>query len=505
MLNIALLLVVAIVGLVCFALRALPRIHKPLLGHDAWAILLTVDQLKKGEGYNGITRYFLLGGDHDYPPLFMYFLSLFPSSWLRRYNWAINPIMDSVNVAVLIFFGNLLTGDLVFSAIAGLIYSFTPVVLEESLILNTRVFGMMLFNVTLVNFVLYQLWNSPVFILCVIAGGILTLLSHKFATEVLFLLFVCFTVTSWSYVPVAVLVVIFLGALAFSGGFYLKILRGQLGINRFWLEHYKDYGARYLVSGVGRKNGRSKSPAEGTGCSGSPVRRLWNRTKKANPLYWLLSLNPFNPFALVVILLPFAGIERMWEWVPLQWSILTLVFFHAATYLRFLGHYPGRAQFLDYNAFPTALLCAVLVWESFSYLRLLVMGVAFLLALIQNVRSWTRIRTYNRSDDQSIMGEIFDYLRRSPKDGVICLPASHTYAVPYFSGKKVFYTMSARNYEKLAAFFPVLTVPVDVLSREYGINFVIVDTMVVAVEALDLNGFKLVMERSGYVLFEKHT
>jgi hypothetical protein len=218
-----------------------------------------------------------------------------------------------------------------------------------------------------------------------------------------------------------------------------------------------------------------------------------------------LNLCPFNPFTLVVVLVPFFGIENLWEWTVVEWSILTLAFYYAATYLRFLGHYPGRSQFLEYNAFPSALMCASFLWSSFSYWKLSIVIVALVLSLIQNGRSLRRVRSHNRSDDQTPLEEIFGYLRKSAKDGVICLPASHTYAIPFFTGKKVFYTMSARNYEKLAAFFPVLTVPLGTLSREYRINFVIVDRTVVPTSDLDLSDFRLIMERNDYLLFEKIT
>jgi hypothetical protein len=133
------------------------------------------------------------------------------------------------------------------------------------------------------------------------------------------------------------------------------------------------------------------------------------------------------------------------------------------------------------------------------------MGVAFLLSLVQNARGWTRIRERSRTDDQALLKDIFDYLKSSKKDGVICLPSSHTYAVPYFTGKKVFYTMSAQNYGKLAAFFPILTVPLKNLTQEYAINFVLVDRRAVPTDAIELPEFKQVMERNDYVLLEKTT
>jgi len=297
-------------------------------------------------------------------------------------------------------------------------------------------------------------------------------------------------------------VAIFFGAIIFSGGFYFKVLHGQLGINKFWLKHYSEYGASYTQTPTGQGE-QIHTLVQKKSNSGADIKSLWSRTKRANPLCWLLNLNPYNPFALVVILLLLVAIEGGWEWVFLQWSLLTLVFYYVAKYFRFLGHYPGRTQFLDYNAFPTALLCSVFVWDTFAYWKAIIVGIALLLAAIQNRRGWLRVRRFSRSDDQSLLEEFFDYLRKSPKDGVICLPSSHTYAIPYFTGKKVFYTMSARNYEKLAAFFPVLKVPVKELSKEYDINFVIVDKTIVPLSALDLSSFKPVMERNDYLLLEK--
>ncbi len=499
----ALFLAILAVSVICFALRALPRIGKPLLGHDTWAILLVVDQLQAKHGYNGVSQYFLIGGEHDYPPLFFYLLSLFPSQWLRKFNWVINPGLDAINAAVLVALANFLTGDLFLSTLAGAIYSFTPVVLEESLILNTRIFGTILLNVTLATFALYKLSSNPLLISAIIIGGILILLSHKFTAEVLALLLLSFALTTWTVTPALILIAAFLGAVLFSGGFYLKVLRGQLGINLFWLKHYREYGSSYVSQAPVRPNDPGKNSKNIDRNRTNSLRKLWSRTKRVNPLFWLLRLNPFNPSALVVLLLPFVGIAEPWEWIFVQWSLLTLFFYYAATYLSFLGHYPGRTQFLDYNAFPTALLLATFFLRPFELWRTAVLIVALILAAIQNARIWARIRTLSRNDDQSLLAEIFDYLRNSTRDGVICLPASHTYAVPYFTGKRVFYTMSARNYEKFAPFFPVLKVPIKSITEQYGINFIILDENVVPIESLDLSGFRQIMEHHGYLLLEK--
>jgi hypothetical protein len=491
-----------IVSVICFVLRAFPRVGKPFVGHDTWAILLVVDELKKGNGYNGVSRYFLLGGEHDYPPLFFYFLALFPSPLLRKYNWLVNPLLDSVNAAILFLLSFFLTSNLLLSVTAGVMYSFTPVVLGESLTLSTRIFGMMLFNITLLAFLLYQLSTNHVFILLMIATGILVLLSHKFSTEVLWLLLLSFTVIDRSYLSLLVLLATVAGAILFSGGFYLKVLRGHLGILTFWLRHHSEYGADYVKKErlAARPQPRRSQDAE-TSSSTLLLRRLWVKTKRANPLYWLLRLNPFNPFSLVVLLLPFLGIRNDWEWTLLEWSVLTLILYYAATYIRRLGRYPGRTQFLDYNAFPTALLCSIFLWIPFSWWNMFILMIAFALSLIQDRRAWIRVR--RPADDESSLESIFDYLRSSPKDGVICLPSAHTYAIPYFTGKKVFYTMSAANYEKLSAFFPVLTVPIAILSRQYGVNFVLVDKKSVRVDEIELSGFGPVMEQNDYLLLEK--
>ena len=487
----------------CFVVRAAARIRKPLVGHDTWSIMLIVEEIKKGHGYNGACKYYLIEGELDYPPVFFYFLSLFPSHWLRRYNWIINPALDSINAAVAYAMAYSLTGDLGLALVAGLVYSFTPAVLEESFNLNMRVFGLIFFNLTIAALIFHYQSGSWTYLVPAVACGILVLLSHKFATQVLYPLLILLAVLNWSYTTFLVLIGIVLGAMLFSKGFYVKILIGHIGITRFWMKHQGEYGSKYVRTRSSTNTEKGINNRREASGSRFSIRQLWRVTRRMNPFYWLLSLCPFNPFALVVVLLPFVGIQTRWEYVLAQWAIFTLISYYAATYLRFLGHYAGRSQFLEYNALPTAILCTVIVWETPAYWKLAVVAVLLLLSLIQNVRSWRRVRIYSRSDDQSLLEGIFDYLRKSEKDGVICLPSSHTFAIPYFTGKKVFYTMSARKYEKIAAFFPVLTTPLGTLSREYGICFVIVDTMVVPVEELELSGFKRVMERNGYLLLER--
>jgi hypothetical protein len=319
---------------------------------------------------------------------------------------------------------------------------------------------------------------------------------------------ISFAILLPSYIPPALLCAVVIGAIALSRGFYLEILRGHVGITRFWQKHYKEYGSDYLgkLYSVRASDATSDrgNKEETTNESRLSHRALWQRTKWANPLYWLLKINPFNPFALIpIIMLLFVSFQLLWQRMILDWSILTFIFFYLVTYLPFLAQPMSNKQFLDYNAFPTAYLCAMFALESPSSLKLLVISLTVLLSLVQNVRAWSRVRLYSRSDDQSILRNTFTYLRSSNKDGVLCLPASHTYAIPYFSGKRVFYTVSARSYEKLASFFPVLTVPLKELVDEYCIDFVLVDTTIVHVNRIDLSGFRQVMEENSYALYER--
>jgi hypothetical protein len=487
----------------CFALRAIPRIGRPLIGHDTWALLLVIDEIKKGHGYNGVCRYFLIKGDHDYPPLFFYFLSLLPMSWLKKYNWLINPIFDSVNSGLVFGVTYLLGGSPLMAFAAAGIYSVTPAVLEESLNFNTRIFGLIMFNISLASLVLHYYSGASMFLVISTTAGVIVLLSHMFATQVLYPLLISFTVLIQSYVPLLVLLGAIIAAIVFSGGFYFRILSGHIGTIRFWLKHYKEYGLDYLSKQVvAQKATVRKNPKDSN--DHSMLVRVWRRTKRLNPFYWLLKISPFNPFALMpFIMLPWIHLEMAWQTIVLGWSILTTVFFYLATYLRFLGHYPGRRQFLHYGAFPTAYVCSTLVLESSSPFALVVLSVTFLLSIIQNVRTWLRTCLHNRADDQSLLQETFKYLRNSNKDGVICLPASHTYAVPYFSGKKVFYTMCHRNYEKLGLFFPVLSVPLKELIEEYDIHFVLVDTTIVPISQIAPKGFEMIMEENDYALLER--
>ncbi len=54
----------------------------------------------------------------------------------------------------------------------------------------------------------------------------------------------------------------------------------------------------------------------------------------------------------------------------------------------FPGHYAGRSQFLEYNALPTAILCAAFIADTPALWKLGIVAVVALLALTQNVRSW---------------------------------------------------------------------------------------------------------------------
>jgi hypothetical protein len=499
-----------IIGALGFFLRMFPRIGVPFWGEDTWFHLLCIGEFKKRRTIQTVSQYFLPDDPCDYPPFLHILLSPFPLPLLEKYNFLISPFFDSLNIILVTLFTYFLTQSVILSCISGIILSLVPICVRECSSFSSRSFSSFLFNVAFISLLLYMRNGSPLFLLLTVITGGIVLLSHRFATQTLLILLISysFILLDFRYLLIGLLIV--LAAYALSKGSFHAILTGHIGIIRFWMRHYADYGKTYnpetYFGCFGEKfcekiEGKRENKTNGSSSNGM---------EKAKKGLKLLSNHlVFNPFIIVPILYIFLAnfdvMENMEKNIFL-WSSLTIILFLTATWVKWLGHRPGNHQFLEYGSFPTALLGSLLIytvndWVLWGFIIGAIAGISVFLI----IRDYGLLRTTMRESIFSMddhFWEIIHFLKESDSHGVMVIPPHNFFSLAYFSRKRILFPVSAKNYEKMGDFYPVLRVkPMEIIKR-YGLHCILLKRGFVNVGELELENYRTVFSNEKYDVIE---
>src|SRR3972149_9826228 len=91
-------------ALIAFILESYPRFINREYGVDIWTHLLYLKEYHKQKGIpKRIENGFLVPGEYDYPPAFIFILSKFPLKIVEKYEFLFSPFFDALHI-VFIFF-----------------------------------------------------------------------------------------------------------------------------------------------------------------------------------------------------------------------------------------------------------------------------------------------------------------------------------------------------------------------------------------------------------------
>jgi hypothetical protein len=443
-------------------------------GSDAYYFLLTAEFLRKLKKLPLVLPdYYLLDiTEQWYPPGFSVFLALIPPQFLRRYHWLVSPVLDLLNLILLLILVGNVTGSVAAVLIAGTTYVFTLTLLLEGINLNSRFLGNLQVTVALVSLELFlryqQYWLLGLCLLAVM----LILFTHKMAFQFLCLLAVLASIVYTTWLPLGLLLSAMVLALVFSRGYYLRILRGHYDIVIFWNKYWYALGSHQVYASPLYQDKQKETIQKNI-----PLARLnfWSGMK------FLITHQPFILLVLMVIYLRRGNFTANDLSLSTIWFIAGVAVFLLTTYVNKLKLFGEGYKYLKFTAFPGAFLIGTALYraDSFAGWALLIIWAAAI-AVLMIILTYKYRHGWFERDGSALhkdSREMIEYLRSHPElDNILCLPTNICDAIVYHARKHVLWgTHHYMFNERVQDFFPLLKYPLEFYVNKYKIQYFVIN------------------------------
>ena len=481
--NVPIILLEFLIVIIAIIIRAFPA-YKNKVGIDTWVHLLIAEEIKNNKYCTPkYIDYFIFKGPNDYPPFMHYLMAIFSKKTLQKIIWFISPLVEGINTLLMFVVALILTKDYSIALLSSLLYVFVPVIVFESDNLNTRPLGSLFFNISLFSNIYYVQNNNLSFLILAIFFGIILHLTHKMATQTFWATTLLFSIIYLNPLYLMVLISSFLGTLIISKGHYLEILRGHISIISFWNRHMSEYFTR---DDYKEKISPSIKPV-----SKAIIRILG------------LTNNPWVFFRFVAFLFS----EEIIVSDPLfVWTILIYSYFILTSYISIFKCFGDGYRYFEYGIMPTVILSANTI--ILGTVPLILLGIALFAFSILN--SFRGLRNKGKRDirfgQNSTLEKIFEIIKTSEKENIMCIPPNISFMASYFTKKKTLMALSPQAYEEAAVF--MLGSPskknIGKLVNKYNINYIILDKTLYPKDTLDFNSieYKMLVDENGYQLLE---
>src|SRR3989344_8736176 len=299
-------LIVLIVGLLSFMLQIWPRLIKRYFGVDTWRWLLFADYVRKNKSLpKESPDQFIVKSVFGYPPVVIYFLSIFPQKFLEKYQFVFSPFFDFLNNYLIFIAAYMLTNSLPTAIVAQVIAALTPIIVIEASNLNSRILSYLIFTLSFFTLLMYSLTGGGVYL--VTAGvALLTLFfTHRFAIQAYVISIVGLTIVEWSLFYVFFLLTVFALVNIVNGRLYRAILKEHISALRYWSDKL-DYRFAHQVRGL--------STSEKTE---DFIQQVYALSIK-NPLAYIIGNNPWVLLFFPLLLNVHYGFISMTSTLPLE-------------------------------------------------------------------------------------------------------------------------------------------------------------------------------------------
>lgn len=474
-----------------FYLRVKPRLKLKHYGVDAWYYLLYTEEFRKSKRIPIKLPYYLLDKEEQwYPPGFPLLLSLLPKNMLEKFQWLISPAIDCIQLLLLYVVTFLLTKSIVLAIVSGIMYASTMTLVGENMSLNSRSLGSLIFTMTMLCLLGFITSNNNLWLIPLILGGVVLLLTHKMSTQNLVFVVSGMSVYYKDIRLILILSGIFIVAIILTKGFYLNVLKGHLEILRFWKKNLHNLGAHQVYDSLLYKKPENYRDE-----------RFHLRGFKGVVRH-IRGIIGNNWYAFFLIPASFLFSNGMFgvQGFYFLWAVLTYFMVIGTTFipqLKFLGE---GYKYIKLSIFPICVLTVTLL-----HTNLLFYSVGLSIMLLFNLYMIPYFyRNLRKNPIESMQGleKVIEYLRKTKKDGIMTIPNVASDGLVYFTKKKVCWGGHSSGWNKLDLWFPVLKKPIEYFFTEYGLNFLLVDMHYVVEGILELEDFKPVVEENNYALYE---
>jgi hypothetical protein len=480
-------------------IRIRPRLYQKNFGIDSWYFLLCADIFRRTKKVPIKLPYYILDiNEQWYPPIFPIILALIPQRFLKKYQWIISPLIDTIQMNLLFFIVFFLTKSIGAAFVGTLFYATSPILATQNSNLNSRGLGSLFLSCTILGLCGLTITATPIFLLYTLLFGALVLYTHKLATQQLFFLMIGFSIFYLNPNFFFILVSIILIATILSGGFYFKILKGHIEILKFWKKNLPFLWAHQIYqSPLYREKNKAITKR---GCRGIVASQKWFNLAKAQ----FIILFGAIAFYSLVNRQNFTSVSKFF----LNWYLINFLTVGIINYfppVKFLGE--GQRYFM-YGIFPASFLLSQLIF--LSGLNMIIGGILFVIIILMNILLIHKIHTDQEKNILAIidtnLNQVLDYINRLPKDNIMSFPVSHCDHIAFFCRKKTLWGGHSCGYDKLQPFFPILLEPIEHFIRTYNVSYCLFNKFYIDLDDLHLSlNYKILLENEKFWLLEVYS
>jgi hypothetical protein len=232
----------AMVIIASFVLRALPSIRKQEFGNDAYYHLLVARSIRAHRRFPEKDTGMAPDGPRGYPPFFHLLLIPFAGRFEKLAKRAVSPSIDAITIAIVFLFSDSIgISEPIWPT---LIFAFSPICVLQSTSLNPRPLSCLILAVSMLSIFWY--WSTEAVLALVVALVFesLMFLTHKMGVQALVAAHIAASVVialddlPTGLLAAAVLPGAFLVAIGLTRGAYLRTtLKDHIGFIRVHIRH----------------------------------------------------------------------------------------------------------------------------------------------------------------------------------------------------------------------------------------------------------------------------
>ena len=422
-----------------------------------------------------------------HPGVFL-FLALFPDSFLEKYYWLINPVIDAVTAGIIACGAMALTGKITAVAVTALFYALSVSPAREATNLNSRALGNFLFTLSFLSLLFFSETGSMIWIILFFIFGFFVLVSSKMSTQLIPVAVAALAVTGGRIELLLLLPALFFLTLLITGGYYWKLVKIHLGMIYYWWFNgrYRQSCHPVYESPLYANSIPASYEPGSKDIARSGLRGFYN----ASVLF--VAKNPEIILAPVVFaawgaISPGIHLAAGFSLMVMACAVLTDI----VPYLRGLSN-DNYGRFISG---PIAIIGGSLIFSiPSSTLWVLLIAILLLQAdaykrLIYSIRMSVPDRDFD---------EVCGYFKSNPSARVLTFPFSRADSLRYFTGVEVITdprdiilgplsTLKEIMRQYYSPVFPVMTVRVEDLVEKYRLTHILIDKNFLKPEVLELD------------------
>jgi hypothetical protein len=489
---------IILLSALCFFTRIYWKLKYPFFGNDTWAHLGTAREIRKNRFRAPATSgIHYTDGPWDYPPLLPYLVAAFSEKRALAASRYIPAVFDTLSCAATGAFlallppiyypwppdpgivGVAVPANLLLPMLGMLVWIFTPMTAIDTFQhLSPRPIANFWMLLTVMLMFLY--FRNPAWPLLALMLVPVTLiyLTHKFTLQALTFLNIGVAVYLRQPWFLVVQALGFLAAVAFSGGYYLRVIRGHLSFVNYY-----------------RKNGARKYPGK-YAIDRERLMKILKLDATGNP--WIFFIIP---------ILWMGG----WPLDILTVMALTMVVAYLLVSLNPLLFLGEPERYFETATFPLAVVIPVFMastapgswkypgWALFILMLLVGMARIYREMKGREEQMFDKTRVVEHYVDPAWL-EACEFMKEQAGQRVLTVPEYSQWATYYFTGKQVQGSESACRYSQYMEEFPATPSSLRGLVLKYRVDLVLLARA--ASQGYDLSFAKRVFENERYLVYD---